>query len=472
MTLDPAAQFLTTDQVGSDIDELDINYITRKEVLLTTVSWKSTDAVGTVLWSQIVSPGHMLLCNYETDKPFTPPACALPALFFENWRGGFKFRFEPVTSAFHEGKLGVGGHPTLDSPPSGYAAATSQYYESHDIRNTNSSWANIIPFHSDTPWKIVWNGERLSATQTDNAQRFEDYAVGCVALYVDVALRNPNNVAGEVDINVYVSAAEDLEYNRLGLYGSNAKIAPTPGTTKEFVVIARHEMETDHNTNRKDDSDCTTLGVARAATFDMPISHFGETYTTLRECMKRYVSIAEGTCKLDKDINLVTPAGSGFYPIIDEMFRLTRGGYRFKLEVFGESPESADFSGSVTFLPRAAFTDFGPDTIAQFLVGKEIRQLAPPIAFFNRTQTAEFEIPYTSIYHAQLVAKRGDNIPAYYGNMFQSIQILFAINYGRGAAYPLYYRLWMCLADETRYGTFLGLPRMVSTNRAFPNPKI
>jgi len=322
VTLDPAAQTLTTNQVGSEKDELNFEYLMRKEMLLTTVNWKATDPVGKTLFSIDVSPGHIIAFdsnNFSATIPFDIQGCVFPALFTTFWRGGFKFRFQVVMSAFHEGRLGVTNHPTEDTLPPTYKAVTTQYYESHTVRNVSNEWTNIVPFLSDTPYKLIWQGQPLSSVQSDKAVRYEDYSLGKLGLCVDATLKASSGSPNNVDINIWISAADDLEYHTFSPftiparpYGTFRNIEEDDTESSIIVVSADHESgKRDsasskssaaalHNTAKKDDEGATPLAVTKAQTYDLKVPHFGETYNTFRELCKRYSLYDTGTVTATK----------------------------------------------------------------------------------------------------------------------------------------------------------------------------
>lgn len=218
MTLEPSAQYLTADQFNDSTDEMDMEYLLKKPVYLTTFNWSATQDVGTILFQCITSPAH--LTNPITiGSAFQPTILGYLADKFTYWRGGLKVTFMIVSTAFHEGRIGTTNHPGTTTAPSDYPTGLSQYANSQTVRNTNNTIEVIIPFHSDIPWKKVWHGETLSDTLTDSAVRSTDYVIGCMALRVDVPLKSPNNVANNVDVNVFVSAADDFEFHTLSPWG-------------------------------------------------------------------------------------------------------------------------------------------------------------------------------------------------------------------------------------------------------------
>ena len=190
MTLEPSAQYLTDDQLRS-IDEMDISYLIKKPVYISTFNWPSTSTVGTILDSRIVSPMHI-----RTDAS---PVRLHPLQYFGDmftyWRGSIVYIFQIVGSAFHEGRLDFTSHPAVTTAPTNYVAGLSQYVNSQTVRNTNNTVEVRVVFHSETPWKRIWHGEALSDVFSATAFPSTDFTIGCLATRVSVPLKNPNNVA-------------------------------------------------------------------------------------------------------------------------------------------------------------------------------------------------------------------------------------------------------------------------------------
>lgn len=331
-------QMVDREHFATKQDEMSIKYLSSKPHYVTTINWASTDAVGTVKWSGLVGPldYNVWKAAAAVGSPVNATSLDFVSKFFTFWRGGIRFIFDIVTSQFHEGRLDVVFSPTKMTLPSTYASSLSQYATSFTVRNSSNSFEVIVPFLSDTPWKRVCNGGAMSDTFNDAVSRFTDYFLGSIGLQVSVPLKNPANIISNVDINVFVCAADDFELSYPSVI--NNSLLAIPDTTPSFSLVRKEggggtfmgaipdliedkelpeyalaKLEAPALAGEQAEAPIvdkkstppkvqttfekrithtekagTVLGFARAKTFDPKVHHFGEHYTTLRDICKRY----------------------------------------------------------------------------------------------------------------------------------------------------------------------------------------
>jgi hypothetical protein len=237
MQLYPAGQQLTDpEHYGSPYDEQKILGLCKdRKSLVARVNWVTTDAVGAVLYTTKVGP---MSHTPQGTAVYAPTLLDCISREFACWRGGIVLIFDVVTSAFHEGKLEVTYHPNRLTAPSTYNGKVSQYAVAFTVRNTENAFSVTFPYLGETPWKRVWNGNTLH--ENSNAvvgENVSDYFNGVMTLTVANPLRVPNSVAGNVNINIYVAAAEDFELN--GVTARNKSIVPA-GLTREWRPRISH----------------------------------------------------------------------------------------------------------------------------------------------------------------------------------------------------------------------------------------
>jgi hypothetical protein len=499
LTLEPSAQFLTTDQLGTRTSELDLKYLLSKRIFLKTVNWSATANVGDILWQSIVSPTHLLNANSPVmSETVSPTIISWLAFLFTNWRGGIRFHFDPVTSTFHEGRLDVMNHPGQDVPPTDYKTASSQYITSHTIRNETNSFSVVIPYLSDIPWKRVWNGEALSTVEADGVERFVDYALGCVALRVGVPLKAPSNVVQNVDINIFVSAADDFQLHNLTPYAGQYNLT-TPGTRalKPSTRIIHHEKaktqagQSDMNTADKTDKDSVPIAVARAKTYDLKVPHFGESYSNLREIAKRYTLTHSVNTQLGDHTTIIFDLSpdyfNGIHKHLARAFRMQRGPINCKVELMTAFTNSSGAyngraSGFITVIPYYPFDTATPGSSIFYLGPANTNSGDPntvvstsqhvPLIRVSDTHIAEFQIPFYSIYHSNLMLQRDESVNTYFNNQYLAYQIIMDIRTPAPAEALI--RMSMAFADETIVGVFLGAPSLTLSqtqgNHAYPLP--
>jgi chaperonin cofactor prefoldin len=507
MALEPSAQYITTTQFGDNIDECDMKYLLSKPIYLTTFNWPATATVGTVLYSTIVSPGHLLNPDSLTSA-FDPTIIGALANLFTYWRGGLTFKLQVVGTAFHEGRFDLTNNPGEITPPSDYPSIVSQYVNSQTVRNTNNMIEVRIPFLSDTPWKRVWNGEVLTDVSSDISVRGMDYAIGTFSVIVSVPLKSPNNVANNVDVNVFVSASDDFEFHTLSLWGGNYSIAATffaekakkAREAKKAIRVAKKELEIvalesgDLNTDPHNDTGVISLATGPAYTHDGKVPHFGENYHNLREMCKRYRPIITQTPTMATADNYGSfqfsgPELPGLPGLLFNSFRLFRGPMNFKLDMRAVQQSSANYYdanlvGFITTNPQPAIFSSGALLGLNKVIGYPSNALASapnplqvPLIRFSNRQVGEFQVPFQSIFHSLMNFQLTDDVPLYFTNMFTQFDLPYDIqNYFAGTSTPIAtfktaLTLSMSFADETRLGVFLGFPQLVrNPTRLYPNP--
>lgn len=491
MTAEPSAMYITTDQFGDNVDEMDMKFLLKKPTFLTRFNWSSTQTVGTVLYDAVVSPTHFQDITNFGSVPKEPTPLTALANLFTFWRGGFVLMFQIIGTAFHEGRLDFCNHPGTTNVPSDYATSVSQYVNSQTIRNTNNTVEVRIPFHSDTPWKRVWFGENLSDTVATDRVRSMDYVTGSFSVRVAVPLKNPNNVANNVDVNVFICAADDFQFHTTSIVGG--LLSPfIPAFFREKLEKKNNKKQIpsveyqagDLNTDTKDDKGVINLGVGSVYTYDPPVKHFGETYSSLRELCKRYWLLQSQDFQAEtSNLNLGKFATTssllgGLAGYLSQAYRVFRGPMNGKIQM-GTSQSgyaTGNVTGFVTLNPQPALFSSGSLTkLSRVLsaannVGNEPR--IPPLVRFSTNQVAEFQVPFQSIYHSLLMDQPTyDTSGSYYGNQAYELELDWCIQTNMpGVTVQL--TLALAFGDETRFGVFLGFPSMVgpSGGPSYPNP--
>jgi len=488
---------MTSDQFGDNIDETDMKYLLKKPVLLTKFNWPSTSPVGTVLYTTINSPKHYL-CDGDTVKtsPFSPTILGFLSTMFTYWRGSINLTFQVVGTAFHEGRLDFCNHPATIVAPTDYAAAMSQYVNSQTIRNTNNTVRIRIPFHSDMPWKRVWNGETLADDFGSGGVRSTDFVTGCFSVRVSVPLKSPSNVANNVDVNVFVSAGDDFEFHTLSVYGGcyqlitptfRNEVNPNDSSVVRHRPIKTRREAGDLNTDANTDKDVICLGVGKVYTKDPAGAsvHFGESYSNLREMCKRYQHCVGSTASTalvagDNIAALTINAASlpGIMGFLFNSFRLFRGPMNFKFQLQTIStenllatPQINGFITNIPFFPTAASglsTSNSPPALSYTMSNN---RLNPPLVRFSTNQVAEFVLPYQSIYHSLINPIADEDYEPFLDNMYTNFMFAYAVHYRLPLDAQANIFTEVAFGDETRVGVFVGCPKIMQNGGAWwPNP--
>jgi len=484
MTLEPTAQYLTSDQFGSSVDETDMKYLLKKPVFLSRFNWKATDVVGTILYTTPVSPAHLITSPAPVlNTAFNATIIGFLANMFTYWRGSIVLIFQFVGTAFHEGRIDFCNHVAQLVPPADYITAMSQYVNSQTIRNTNNTVEIRVPFHSDIPWKRVWTGEPLSDTPVAGTVRATDYITGSFTVRVAVPLKSPNNVANNVDVNVFVCAGDDFEFHTMSLYGDRYNIYDIPDRERKEKKKKRVEaikQAGDLNTDDKTDKQIICLGVGDVYTRDLNLAHFGETYTNLREMCKRYVHYDRLTGTFADFTTIFfgrrpenTP---GFIGVLLNSYRLFRGPMNFKMQVIAIQDEQFGTNNCTFFVTSLVQRSFSaaPITAIPLLYSSGFPgtsdHRAPPLVRFSNKQVAEYQIPFQSIYHSLLTILPEDDVSSYYDNALLQFDQLVGANAPNIIPTHVDIRSEIAFADETRVGCFMGFPLLLMRASAlWPN---
>jgi len=346
----------------------------------------------------------------------------------------------------------------------------------------------------------VWNGEVLSDTESDTAVRAMDYVTGSFSIRVAVPLKSPNNVANNVDCNVFLKAGDDFEFHTLSPWGGRyllanpARSPRDPALEKRKAALAKatatfkaQQESGDLNTDTKDDTGVIPLGVGDVYTSDIKVPHFGESYRNLREMCKRYHAVAAtaGNTGAHPDTlfrYLVDPAASGgMIGAMFNSFRLFRGPMNFTLQLLVVNPQGSNtypgrLTGYLTYNPQPALFSSG----SLNGLGNSIGYSNPPASLlnlplirFSDTHVAEFQCYYPGIYHSMLAIQNFENVDQYFGNQYIDYDILADVHdyYGTTVSpFAFFSTLTMAFGDETRLGLFLGFPQLIKSASVYPNP--
>lgn len=197
--------------VGLDnVDELDLNYIAKKESWFTNFTWAIGAAPESLLFNVVVDPG---VHNNFGDE-IHMPACCFAVQPFKYWRGTMRYRFQVVCSKYHKGRL------KLVYDPSGNATGTAEYNTAYttivDISDT-SDFSIDVGWGQREPYRQHWfittsNGTMFNTTPLTYASPISPVGNGTLAVYVVNELTVPNStINNDIEINVFVSALDDFE---------------------------------------------------------------------------------------------------------------------------------------------------------------------------------------------------------------------------------------------------------------------
>jgi hypothetical protein len=271
-------------------DQMSVKSIVTRESYLTQFNWSELDQPGGLLWNSYVTPD--LLANLNGELHMTP-MCHY-AKMWEYWHGTIKFRFQIVASSFHKGRILVRYDPAFTATPIEFNTGFSRIVDiaQEPDFEIEVSWGNAIPFVrvDDTSVERYSGGARLAR---DTAR-----TNGMIELSVINTLTAPTDDK-PISVNVFVSMGDDFKFGSPSSYFNNYSVFPEqPAALLEEEKLdsqsgedASCAMLNEKPTENKPTSPAAIMQVSTPSnpTDETMSVFFGESVTSIRELMKRYV---------------------------------------------------------------------------------------------------------------------------------------------------------------------------------------
>lgn len=195
-------------------DEMSIESIVTRTSALTTDSWSTADAVGTVIFNANVSPmlfSRAILASGGTDygvRVYHTPMSYL-GMMFSHWRGDVIVDIEVICTKFHKGRLKI----TWDPLGSGGLVALPEntvYTTVLDIGENNKA-SFQVPYHQATAW-LRTRGVYRDNWNVGNALPSDDmYDNGLFSVSVLTPLMSPVSPQS-VDLLISVRGGSNFEF--------------------------------------------------------------------------------------------------------------------------------------------------------------------------------------------------------------------------------------------------------------------
>lgn len=249
---------------GTEIDEMDINYICAKLVNVAAYNWTAETSAGSGIAAIPIHPG---LCDKvaEADavvyERYATTPMAYVASMFKFWAGSIKIRLEAVSTPFHAGRLLITYQPDYDPlAPFTPKEDGNVYSIIWDI--TDSSHIEFaVPYMSNSPfldvmlddiaWSHVSNDDFLDPEVKHRIRRISN---GTIYVSVLAPLVSPATTSNNIDLLVWIGGGEDLcfsephigtylpcidggQIDKTGKYYDNSDLVqPTAGITPTLLV--------------------------------------------------------------------------------------------------------------------------------------------------------------------------------------------------------------------------------------------
>jgi len=510
MTLFPhKMQMVDPMTFGVDLEEMDMQYLTRKYTYLGSFSQTTTQVAGTVLASIPMSPCPVPLVVGDTITSVanTVPLLEYLSLPFAFWKGGLTYKLQVVASSFHVTKLFVamqyGKYGPIPSTPLSVVDLTTQYGYAFEVNQGATEFEFTVPYVSPSHQLHVPSGEAQSDLD----------CMGSIYIVVLNTLSAPTGVAATISYNMYIAGASDFALNTLGGSNQGVTIAavPAPGFVGESILTSPMT-----DTQMAKDGEVISPGKIRSRT-DLNEASI----KSLSEVMKKYYHAFTQKLVLQPNLSedipnsvagnykvrylrvqdLVSPLSVGAPAIVDTMrrtqfnrfdyFSLLFAGYRgpLRVKIILRSVPTG-YSCKVTYLPPYPFLASGPtaqyyntyqwadaavrgDQDMAGVAAYAVPRIPNHSHIANSVQkSVEIEIPYTTPYLYSTTTTRFDEDDAQLG----TLQLVFyppALGGFEGSApavQPVEYDVFVALGDESRYGVFQGTPLVAVASALHTEP--
>jgi hypothetical protein len=272
LTVDPRISGL-----DNDCDNLAVKSIAGRESYLTTFGWPTATSAESLLWNVRVQPSlwDEVSVAGSTEYHLTP--LAVVSMPFAYWTGSLKFRFQIVCSGFHKGRLKFVYDPN--------------YLQSNEY---NVNYMKIVDISETKDVTMqIGNGQEVSlvskltpaidsVTQCFSSTPYTstDAGNGILSVYVVNELTVPNStINNDIQINVFVSAADDFEVFIPTDHFQNFVFKPQSGTLSDPRSTANNGITA---------SEIHMLGPTITVSDKLSSVYCGETISSMRNFIKRY----------------------------------------------------------------------------------------------------------------------------------------------------------------------------------------
>ncbi|UHK03058.1 MAG: polyprotein [Guiyang Dicistro-like virus 3] len=222
LALCPTSQTETTaDILGAYDGDNDLDTLCKIPCLLDTVEWSDAQQPETKLFDMLASPVYLSdsQLHSNADKAvstYFPTMLAYVSRAFCYWRGDLKVKIQVVATQFHSGRLALvfDPHGTGKFNLEEYKKNRSHNIVVMDIQEQQEIVVDL-PYFAVRPWlrcdKFRSSSNLNDTRNLQNSSYLDCEAMGVFRIYVLNSLVRPENVAGKIDVNVFVFAGNNFE---------------------------------------------------------------------------------------------------------------------------------------------------------------------------------------------------------------------------------------------------------------------
>jgi len=371
---------------GTDLDEMDLNFVASISAYFASVRWNSSATTGTQLLQYDCNPRN----NYSgtTTNGFNLiHLCPVSFVtnFFALYRGSLKFTFKLVKTEFHTGRLALSFYPKeygigAFTVPN-FTNTAYLHREIIDVREGNE-FSFIVPFVSFTPFRST---QGLDATY------------GQILLHVVNPLVAPANVPSSINILMEVAAAPDMEWAQATDFsGSVTQIyTPQAGNVCEITqgIIGGSKIYEDRVAAR------LCIG-ERVRSFRTLLKRFNTLLTTSVPTLNKFITMWPFVSEVGFVDTAVTMSyvtrNQDTYAILQSVFALSRGGVRIKVVPL-------EAGGGISIVnANTEYYSSVPTGVIAFAAAASSASVMPAYAVFRTEGNggSEVEFPYYNRTHS------------------------------------------------------------------------
>lgn len=510
---------------ATNTDEMEFDHLKSITTYLGSFSVSTNESMGSVVASFPMNPQPDRIVSSE-DQQITLLGYLTKLATY--WRGGITYTLEAVSSSLQTLTLLVNlNYGTFNiAAPGSLPITSSQYGKLFEINQGSNQFVFTAEYAAVTPYL------RLPSTNVPD----DSNSMGQLNISIATPLVAPTNTPSEVQFNVFMSAAADFE---MSVFPIERNFYPvyTPGAgVKQFakkLYVQEEEIDSDievipiqtHRRVRARPQSgysaqplMTPANVGQTVPDDVlahgPDQHIKRPLTmqsniqSIRDLLKKYQYVRRLELKPPSKVEtgafrvldimelacqstlgglpgtLLDNALPGYFSDIVPLFRMYKGGFKFKIMI---NQIRSDYNFSVYYIPPlkqrettsndelantlANTTNLYPGTTASYPADYQRRtavsliniQNKLPLVYTNGIdKTSEFEIPFTSRYNAVITR----NVSEQYLR-FDEVGDLGSI----GIYFPhandipedietFKVDIFMSISDEGRFGTLFHVPRI------------
>lgn len=204
---------------------------------LDVIPYTTTSTAGTVLARYRVSPNYCPRYVDAATRTYNQTALCNYANIFQFWKGSLIYTFEVVRTPFHMGQIMIAFNPASVAAPT-FSQCSNLIYKIMDLKEKNRMDFEV-EYVGETEFKKCVSSVSGPAVPADPYVNIAN--VGTLNVFAFTPLLAPTLVAPTVEINVYVRAGDNFEFD-----------TPTHKTTGLSYYNVRgaifEQMETEYDT--------------------------------------------------------------------------------------------------------------------------------------------------------------------------------------------------------------------------------